>query len=394
MNSLESSLKEVEPIMNGSFRHPSFQEIFTAEQFAYEINSGWLGVKQATHAFWLYDSFGDVLAAQEDSGYCDDLPHGCYFEPDGLRSKWMPVLARLAEMLNEDKAMEFVDIVGEFHADKLCKIERIANREIYSGDDKIVEDLVLCAKFIGHCKTLAFPEGTGKKILDTLLGLFYAFSSTGHSEKKGAILDSWSQLAIDALSITHSPYVLNSLIDYVINCGNVANYAEYCGDAQFATLARAHDAINKLEKNGISLDDKLAGCRAIGYNGDYRGMQSFMGRLGGLKCFSALVNGLEEYARCGGQEVWLNSHFLANKMGYLEAIFSIIKRNDFDPKLIRQFNDELSKRRDDDNLMKIYRSALQAFAQSFKKDTSSELYEQLEKNSMQFWDYWMVYKPK
>ena len=59
MPTLEQTLSEVEPILREvdgkfGFSHPSFQEVLTAKEFAEEINSGALSVKEAYEQFWSY----------------------------------------------------------------------------------------------------------------------------------------------------------------------------------------------------------------------------------------------------------------------------------------------------------------------------------------------------
>jgi hypothetical protein len=59
MPQIESLLSDVEPILRDSddtfqFSHPSFQDVLTANQFALEINSGQLSIKDAWMHYWSY----------------------------------------------------------------------------------------------------------------------------------------------------------------------------------------------------------------------------------------------------------------------------------------------------------------------------------------------------
>ncbi len=382
-------LNSVEAVLQGNgsfhFTHPSFREVLAARQFADEINSGKLDVKHAASALWIYDHYGDLMAAQEESASWDDLPHRCYFETDGLRSEWKPVLARMAGMLNPGKAREFVDAVGAFHKKA---IKRLNSGSIMSLDeDPAREDLEFVTNFIAQCDTSDSPGGYCKEILDTFLKIFFDYSNATSDSARGLN----ARQSIDALVNSNSRYVLKSLANYVVRCGDVANFTEYANDKQFAALDMAYKAIFKLEKSGSTLDELLAGEKAIGYNGDYRHLHGLMSNFGGMKCLNSLITGIREYRTCAGQED-VNSHFRANKISYFKAIFSLIMKFKFDPELIKQFNHELSKWKDDKRLMKVYGTALKEFARIFDESPGLELYDRLEKNKMQFWDYWKVYK--
>ena len=82
-----------------------------------------------------------------------------------------------------------------------------------------------------------------------------------------------------------------------------------------------------------------------------------------------------------------------NTERYLNAIFSLFEKYEFNPDLIKTFNEQISEI-SDGKFMHQYHETLERFAYEMINDRQVELYELLEKNKMQFWDYWMVYKPK
>lgn len=395
MSSLDNLLTEVGPILSSSqFSHPSFREVLAARQFADEINSGRLSVKRAAYTLWLYDLHEDIMAAQENSGYLDDLPHVIEFPPPSLKSEWKPVLVHLAGMLNADKAGEFVEVVGEFHAERIERMQKPKSKFLFD-DDVLLEDLKICAKFVARYDTSTSPGRQCKKLLDTLLNTFYEYGNADNTAIGMALISSRSQRAIGALSISKSAYVLKSLTDHITHYINMTNYSEFFDKALFAkgTMAiLAHDAILKMTEKGVTLDDLLPGKLTISYKREYRHLHSLMCHGGGIKCLNSLIRGIEECRSYTGPKD-VDPCYRFNEIGFFLTIFSIIKRHDLDPKLIKQFNDELSKWKDDNNLMKIYGTALQEFAKDFQKNSGLDLYDQLDKKGVQFLDS-EVYKPE
>jgi len=376
---LDSLLIEVGPILASSqFSHPSFREVLTARQFADEINSGRLSVKSATYSLWLYDSYGDVLAAQDNSGYCDDLPYGCYFEPTGLKSEWSQVLAHMAGMLNEDKAKEFVDIVGEFHKDK---ISSIMHKPSIHGRSVVLEDFALCAKFIGRYQTSVSPEGHEKQIIDALLSVAKKYTDGKESEW----VNERARIALNALATTRSSYVARELVDYVAWCANVPGYENPIDDARLDSSAHSFNTILKLADAGVEVEDSLLSHLPNGNYGNYGSILSLLSVLGKSKSLETLIRNMPD-------EHSVVSAPYNNTERYLNAIFALFEKYEFNPDLIKTFNEQISKI-GDGKFMYQYHEKLELRAYEMLKYRQVELYKLLEKNKMQFWDYWMVYEP-
>ena len=382
MSSLDTLLTEVGPILSGSgkesFTHPSFREVLTARQFADEINSGRLSIKSAAH-FWLYDPMWDAMAAQDNSGYCDDLPYGCYFEPKGLRSEWRPALAHLAGMLSEDDAREFVDVVGEFHKGD---ISGIRSEPSIHGRSVVLEDFALCAKFIGRYQTSVAPEGNEKQIINALLSVAEDYTD----ERERAHVYRRAEIAANALALTKSSYAARELVDYVIWCEKVPDLGYPIDDARMTSSSVAYGTVIKLANSGVEVEDCLLSHLQKGRYGNCRSILSLLSALGKQKTLETLIRNMPD-------EHSVVSAPYNNTERYLNAIFSLFEKYEFNPDLIKTFNEQISEI-SDGKFMHQYHETLERFAYEMINDRQVELYELLEKNKMQFWDYWMVYKPK
>jgi len=390
MSSLDALLAEVRPILGSSqFTHPSFKEVLTARQFADEINSGRLSVKSAAYSLWLYDSYGDVLAAQDNSGYCDDLPYGCYFEPKGLRSEWRPALAHLAGMLNEDKAREFVDVVGDFHKDNISSIMREPS---IHGRSVVLEDFALCARFIGRYQTSVSPEGNEKQILDALICVALVYEGLGPT--RDAHVVEQGRLARSALALTRSEYVAERLVDFIGKADVDADMETQRQDLmKYDKISKmreyANDVIRGLVKRGVDIDQFLRGRSSK----ELRHASGVIGILkeefGGLGCLEELINDLPAVF-VSPSSPKRDRYIVAYRLG---GIFKSMQRLGFPSRFIQLFNDIVSKIREE-SVIELYRDTLVRFATGFETQYGTSLYNHLEKNKMQFWDYWMVYKPK
>jgi len=105
---LDSILAEVEPILrevggNFGFTHPSVQEVLIAKQFADEINSGALSVKDAYEQFWIY----------VEEGKSWHYPR----ELRVLLPAWKSILYYLPDLLHDGLAEEFIEIVAKSYLD-------------------------------------------------------------------------------------------------------------------------------------------------------------------------------------------------------------------------------------------------------------------------------------
>src|SRR3989339_558395 len=119
MQTLDQTLMEVEPIFREvddrfSFTHPSFQEVLTAKQFADEINSGELSVRDAYVNFWSYEEDAELWGLPKDREWRALLP------------AWRNVLLHVVSMLSDDKAQQLVDAISE------CYNSFIKNKKIDS----------------------------------------------------------------------------------------------------------------------------------------------------------------------------------------------------------------------------------------------------------------------
>src|SRR3990172_12770800 len=103
---LESALRETEPILRGNgvfqFSYQSFREVLTAKQFADEINSGKISVKDAYFNFWSLLEWPKVWLLNKDFRTLSD--------------DWKPVLSHMAHILPESKKIELLETVSEIYA--------------------------------------------------------------------------------------------------------------------------------------------------------------------------------------------------------------------------------------------------------------------------------------
>jgi len=134
MQTLEQTLSEVEPILREvdgrfSFSHPSFQEVLTARQFADEINSGKLSVRDAYVNFWSYDEINGPSGVKEryadwrdwDLVWMGLIKDKRLWDSEKLADNsckillpaWRNVLLYMAGILESDKAQELMDIINE-----------------------------------------------------------------------------------------------------------------------------------------------------------------------------------------------------------------------------------------------------------------------------------------
>jgi len=381
MSSLDNLLTEVGPILASSqFTHPSFREVLTARQFADEINSGLSNLKHIAHALWLYNSYGDKMADEENSSYMDDLPRASYYAPDGLEPKWRPVLTHLAGMLNEDKAKEFVDVVGGFHKSGIHSITHVH----YYADQRrsvVLEDFALCASFIGRYQTSVDPDGNEKKIIDELLSVVEDYTD----EQERAHVYRRAEIAANSLALTKSSYAARKLVNYVIWCENVPDLGYPIDDARMNSSSVAYETVIKLANSGIEVEGYLLNNLPNRSYWSHAGVLSLLGELGGLKSLETLI--------CAMTDANLARDPHDDTDPWLSAIFELFRRHDFNPEQIKLFNEKISNIKDG-NFMRIYHRTLENFAARMLEYRNITLYDHLERNKMQFWDYWMVYKPK
>ncbi len=344
---LDSLLTEVGPILNSSqFTHPSFREVLAARQFADEINSGRLSVNDAYLTLW---SRIESLLPKKIKSFRTIDP------------SWKPVLTHMAGMLNEDKVKEFVDVVGESHDKRIKRLDRHSDNVLY-GDNEVFEDLIFCTQFVRRFNTLGSPKGYPIKILETLLGLFYDYACIGHEYKDLPRLQKRAQKAIDALSLTRSEAVLESLKGFLDDNPNIHTYDS--SDQIWFACGAAYRAVERIEEDRLIIEE------GISTESDGAGHLD--------KLMSAL----------------LSPHTHNNgKRDIFWRAFGIIWKRGFSPDLIRIFNEKIATIKEG-GLLDIYHTTLCYFASMMHRKHNVNLYDHLEKNKMQFWDYWKVYKPK
>jgi hypothetical protein len=301
------------------------------------------------------------MAAQEGSGFMDDLPHGCYFEPDSLRSEWRPALAHMAGMLNEDKVKEFVDVVGEFHAERLDMIlKQGIERALDCGLRQyfaLVDDLVTCSRFIRQSVTSASPEGREKEILDVLMKMIQASNVIG--PRWNSLIAEQTRLASYALILTKSKYVTNCILESLVQTKErvkaiVDGTKKDCLTSSliFPSLEPAYEVISKCRLDEMILD------------------------------FAHIFESSDSSPK--------KEHYSASFQ--LGILLGSIQRLDFPPQLVQFFNDKISKIKEK-SFVDIYRITLENFASNFEGQYSISLYDQLKKSGMQFFNS-EVYKPK
>jgi hypothetical protein len=116
---------------NGKF-HPemlSLAEQSVAEEFAVEINSGRLSVQDAYRNFWSYEEDAKLWGLPQDQ------------EWRALMPAWNPILLQMAGILDEDKAQELVDVVGESYV----KANLVLSEESYNPFEQDYEFMLLLA---------------------------------------------------------------------------------------------------------------------------------------------------------------------------------------------------------------------------------------------------------
>jgi hypothetical protein len=365
---LDGLLVEVGPILNSSqFTHPSFREVLAARQLADEINSGSLSVS---------DAYADVWSCVPDN-----KPGNIPADFRIAAPSWRQHLVRLSSMLSDSKAGEFIQVVSENY---------FANQEeayLFSEGsfaDDVLEDLSICAKCIGMHPILHSQERV-RKVLDSLLEVSREFYDNGWMH------NAWerSDFAKKALSFTRSSYVISKLADYASGCKNIPDYGYYIDDARLSSGIEAYDTICKLVERGTKIDEDYLIERIMSdpvRKCDFNTELSLLRRFGSVTAFEKLAdqlsNNIFDFYESERQAI----------SNFFSALFGIVKRHDFEPGLIKSLNNRISQKSGE--LMANYHRVLSFFAQEFKEESDLDLYTHLEKKGMQFWDYWMVYKPK
>ncbi|HAM37097.1 TPA: hypothetical protein DCP42_00005, partial [Patescibacteria group bacterium] len=102
MQTLDQTLTEVEPVFREvddrfSFTHPSFQEVLTAKQFADEINSGALSVRDAWTHCWSYEEDAELWGLHKDQEWRALLPD------------WRLLLLNISTSIQDKKIEELVN---------------------------------------------------------------------------------------------------------------------------------------------------------------------------------------------------------------------------------------------------------------------------------------------
>ncbi len=345
---LNDILKKVEPILGGDeifqFAHPSFREVLAARQCADEINSGRLNIK-------------DVPVEKERR------------RAGRGRALFNEFYLHMVNLVNEDKAKEFVCSVGDMHAESIA---RLSSDFPKWSDDSIINDLLTCAAYVGKFKNTNFPDGQAKEILDALLLIERHICSAHHDFHFSTSVD----FVKDALALTGSNYVVRKLIDII----RYSDRELFLGTTRFY---RPHYTAIELAKSGADVEGYLL---ELLPKRDARGNAGFfhlLADVGGLKSLEALI---QEMPRENSfASVSSNSNHL-----YFLTIFSILRRYDFNPNQIKLFNEKISNV-ENGEFLKSYHHALELFAKLFS--FRGNLYDHLEAKGVQFFDSW-VYKPK
>ncbi len=383
MTSLESVLREVEPILQGrnftQFTHPSFQEVLAARQLAHEINSKRLSVRNAYINLWsepLFESYRRVM-------------------PD-----WRSSLTHLSTMLSDLAASEFINVVSENRT--LIDVKAPSFSE-FSVDCDVVYDLKISARCIGEHPALHDSEIV-KNIIDILFHV--ATSGCGSRDVYSTLVDesygygSHSMIgAVRALRLTKSERV-------------AAKYAEGMHEFVYAGGVSRTDVpsmVCDLAQRGVKIPEDILlkgqGDRIL-LSHKREHIVEFLGEYGGKASLEALT------ARLSNDQMFAKylcrDNLLAKERCYdhFRSMLRIVKRHEFDPDLIELFNNlitgTIGKIPDSihyqsgkyaEALMSVYHQALSNVAKDFKEESATELYSHLETKGVQFLDSW-VYKPK
>ncbi len=366
MNSLDSLLTEVGPILGSSaqFSHPSFCEVLAARQFADEINSGMLSVKDA------YISLCKTI---------DWFPKLGNFMT--LWPSLRPVLNHLPSMLDDKAAIELINTVSETYFSLKDRTESFSVRDL---NPLILDDLELCARFIGDHPSLHSDERV-RQIIDVFMEVVYE-NCEGKSTFE-YLDDPLYSLAEDALIKTKSGYAATKLLEYNIFLGHLS-VSEYSSRCQKDLKLSASIALEIIIKKGAKIDEtvliksfhpldlKCLNSSDIGFLLDYGGIKSFRHVMEMLAASDDLL-GLD----------------FGSERDFFSFLLMGIKKYGFEPKMIGHFNNMVSKIASADNAINNYHAALFSFARFFKPITGNDLYNHLEAKGIQFFNS-EVYKPK
>jgi hypothetical protein len=356
MNSIEEIVKDEDnPLLRRlpegrfTFANDPDREIAAARYFADIINSEGLYIKYAYARFWTERNPYEPVDSNEITRLSISL---------------RPTLKILAEMLDDEKASIFVDVISESCIKKLSRkdIGRFRESEIF-------RELEICTRCIGSHPSLQkkeraieiFKELLGDNSKAPLESLFDDLREEhiGHTDE-----------ALSALSFTNSSYVAERLItemDYKRGYG-----IEYV------------KCLERLIKGGVVLKSQTL-AKTIEKSPFFaRDLFDIITKFGRKEYLEVLVNMLSEQNFISSLSS--DKHIsMYNCRNYFGTVFALIEKQGFDPNSISFFNEKISK--SPEMLKKRYRQVLGEFAKEY-------LYKKLEKGNMQFWDYWMVYKPK
>lgn len=365
---LESALRDVEPILRGNgdsqFTHPSFREILAARQFADEINSGKLSVRDA------------YMSLCKTIDWFPKLGNFTILWPS-LRL----VLNHLPSMLDDKAAIELINTISETYFSLKDRIESFSVRDLQLP---VLDDLELCARFIGDHPSLHSDERV-RQIIDVLMEVVYE-----NCEKKSSFEyceDPLYNLAEDALIKTKSSYAATKLLEFNIFLGHLS-VREYSSHCQENLKLRASIALESIVKKGAKiyetvliksfhpLDLKCLNSSDISFLLDYGGIKSFRHVMEMLAASDDLL-GLG----------------FGNERDFFGFLLQGIKKYEFEPKMIGHFNNVVSKCASNNFVMNNYHNSLSSFAKFFKPLFGKDLYDYLAAKGIQFFNS-EVYKPK
>ncbi len=392
---LDAVLREVGPILASSqFAHPSFREVLTAKQFADEINSGKLSVRDAYLEFW---------SRREPT-----LSERLSTEFRIVSSDWTSVLNCLCGMLSKNGAQEFLEVISE------CSLKYKKDLDFYAKGayfDRILEDFLLCAKCIGLHQDLDATQKPAYNVIDFLMSLIKA-----HKDKYDPPLRFHLRVdkAASALIQTRSAYVAENLAAYLKFCeeslhgedtsDNSSNdedefgysffnfsdmFEQQCEDDQRDNLGKsesiAKTCLRTMSEDGTTIPAYVPEAPSLINQDD----MWFIGKFGDAHCLDTVLNwmsGSELFPHVGAKP--LSEEYF----NYFEAVFEILRRYDFKPALMRQFNEKFLKTKDGE-FTEIYHDRLKNLTAKMADLHDIDLYCHLEAKGVQFCDSW-VYKPK
>ena len=347
---LEQTLAEVGPIFNnGSFPLASIQDVMTAKYFFDKISHG-MSIRYAYLNFWTKE-------VERDSFLGPPLKERV------LQPSFKPALLRMVGMLDKDGANNFIEVLTDIYFNSNCELHTFGT---------VFEHLLFSVQCIGMNQFL-YDSTTGrvKQIFDSILR--EAKVPRGISKS----VDDFSELKSPFCN-ARSSYAAKCLVDMICSA---SEWNDFSVERYNKNIRWTWDALRELLQSGVEFPetflieefDKYNNKHSSVFNEWHRGIIHLMGLYGGKKSLEKMLTLMTDYTHIN---TWC-LHFDEMKI-YLNNIFDLIERHDFDPELVTLFNETLPKTRDAEFVTK-YIMALGIFAYG-----RHDRYERFKKLNTQF----------